>query len=78
MLLILGDIGTFLWTKIVLPQCLQLADCLTKLSPDYVITVADRYETIATAITSSYLNLKTIHIQGGEVTGSIDNKVRNE
>lgn len=56
---------------------IQLADCLTKLSPDYVITVADRYETIATAITSSYLNLKTIHIQGGEVTGSIDNKVRN-
>jgi UDP-hydrolysing UDP-N-acetyl-D-glucosamine 2-epimerase len=56
---------------------IQLADCLTKLSPDYVITVADRYETIATAITSSYLNLKTIHIQGGEVSGSIDNKVRN-
>jgi UDP-hydrolysing UDP-N-acetyl-D-glucosamine 2-epimerase len=50
---------------------------LSNLSPDYVITVADRYETIATAITSSYLNLKTIHIQGGEVTGSIDNKVRN-
>lgn len=56
---------------------IQLADCLTKLSPDYVITIADRYETIATAITSSYLNLKTIHIQGGEVSGSIDNKVRN-
>lgn len=56
---------------------IQLADCLTKLSPDYVITIADRYETIATAITSSYLNLRTIHIQGGEVSGSIDNKVRN-
>jgi UDP-hydrolysing UDP-N-acetyl-D-glucosamine 2-epimerase len=56
---------------------IQLSDCLSNLAPDYVITIADRYETIATAIASSYLNLKTIHIQGGEVTGSIDNKVRN-
>jgi UDP-hydrolysing UDP-N-acetyl-D-glucosamine 2-epimerase len=56
---------------------IQLSDCLKNLAPDYVITIADRYETIATAIASSYLNLKTIHIQGGEVTGSIDNKVRN-
>ena len=56
---------------------IQLADCLNNISPDYVITIADRYETIATAIASSYLNIKTIHIQGGEITGSIDNKVRN-
>jgi UDP-hydrolysing UDP-N-acetyl-D-glucosamine 2-epimerase len=56
---------------------IQLSDCLTSLSPDYVVTIADRYETIATAISSAYLNIKTIHIQGGEITGSIDNKVRN-
>jgi len=39
--------------------------------------VADRYETIATAIAASYLNIPLAHVQGGEVTGSIDEKVRH-
>jgi UDP-hydrolysing UDP-N-acetyl-D-glucosamine 2-epimerase len=42
-----------------------------------VVTIADRYETIATAIAASYMNLPLVHIQGGEVTGSIDEKVRH-
>lgn len=45
--------------------------------PDAVITIADRYETIATSISSSYMNIPLIHIQGGEVTGNIDEKVRH-
>lgn len=45
--------------------------------PDLVVTIADRYETIATAISASYLNIPLIHIQGGEVTGNIDEKVRH-
>jgi len=39
--------------------------------------VADRFETIATAIAASYLNIPVAHVQGGEVTGSIDEKVRH-
>ena len=41
-------------------------------SCDAVITVADRYETLATAVAASYMNIPVVHVQGGEVTGSID------
>lgn len=45
--------------------------------PDIVVTIADRYETIATAIAASYQNVCLAHIQGGEITGNIDEKVRH-
>lgn len=45
--------------------------------PDAVITIADRYETMATALAAAYQNIPLIHIQGGEVTGNIDEKVRH-
>jgi UDP-N-acetylglucosamine 2-epimerase len=47
------------------------------LRPDIVVTVADRYETLATGVAASYLNIPLAHVQGGEVTGSIDEKVRH-
>lgn len=55
----------------------ELATIFDNLKPDMVISVADRYETIATAIAASYLNIPVAHVQGGEVTGSIDEKVRH-
>ncbi len=56
---------------------MELATVLDNLRPDAVVTIADRYETIATAVAASYMNIPLIHIQGGEVTGSIDEKVRH-
>ena len=50
---------------------------LEDLKPDFVITIADRYETIGTAISAAYLGIPLIHIQGGEITGNIDEKVRH-
>ena len=47
------------------------------LKPDAVITIADRFETIATSIAAAYQNIPLVHLQGGEVTGSIDEKVRH-
>ena len=55
----------------------ELATSFSNLKPDIVLTVADRYETIATAIAGSYMNIPVAHVQGGEVTGSIDEKVRH-
>ncbi len=49
---------------------LELATVFDHLEPDVVVTVADRFETIATAIAASYMNLPVAHVQGGEVTGS--------
>jgi UDP-hydrolysing UDP-N-acetyl-D-glucosamine 2-epimerase len=55
----------------------ELATVFDNLQPDAVVTVADRYETLATAVAASYMNLPVVHVQGGEVTGSIDDKVRH-
>jgi len=55
----------------------ELATIFDNIRPDVVVSVADRFETIATAIAASYLNIPVAHVQGGEVTGSIDEKVRH-
>ena len=55
----------------------ELATVFDNLEPDAVVTVADRFETLATAVAASYMNIPVVHVQGGEVTGSIDEKVRH-
>ena len=55
----------------------ELATVFNDLKPDMVVTIADRYETIATSIASAYMNIPLVHVQGGEVTGSIDEKTRH-
>ncbi len=55
----------------------ELATVFDDLRPDVVVTVADRYETLATAVAAAYMNIPVAHVQGGEVTGSIDEKVRH-
>lgn len=56
---------------------IELATVFDNLRPDVIVTIADRYETMATAVAASYMNIPLAHIQGGEVTGSIDEKVRH-
>ncbi len=56
---------------------LELPSAFERLEPDVVVTVADRFETIATAIAGAYMNIPVAHTQGGEVSGSIDESVRH-
>ncbi len=56
---------------------IELSQVFSDLKPDIVVTVADRHETIATAIAASYMNIMVAHTQGGEITGSIDESVRH-
>ncbi len=56
---------------------LELSTVFDNLRPDIVVTVADRFETMATAIAATYMNIPLAHLQGGEVTGNIDEKVRH-
>ncbi|MGB9338375.1 MAG: UDP-N-acetylglucosamine 2-epimerase [Polyangiales bacterium] len=56
---------------------IELATALDNLKPDFVVTIADRHETLATAVAAAYMNIPLVHIQGGEITGSIDEKVRH-
>lgn len=56
---------------------MELSTAFDNLKPDMVCTIGDRFETMATAIAASYMNIPLVHIQGGEVTGNIDEKVRH-
>lgn len=56
---------------------IELTTAFSNLKPDMVVTVADRFETMATAIAASYLNIRLVHLQGGEVSGNIDDRVRH-
>lgn len=56
---------------------LELSTVFDNLAPDIVVTIADRFETMATAVSASFMNIPLAHVQGGEVTGNIDEKVRH-
>lgn len=56
---------------------IELSSVFDLLKPDIVVTIADRFETMSTAVAASYMNIPLAHVQGGEVTGNIDEKVRH-
>ncbi len=56
---------------------LELANTLYNLKPDIVLVIADRFETISVSIAAAYQNIPLVHVQGGEITGNIDEKVRH-
>lgn len=45
--------------------------------PDFALVHGDRYECLGFALAVSYNNVPLVHTEGGEITGSIDNKVRS-
>lgn len=56
---------------------IELTSVFDRLKPDWVVTVGDRFETIATAIAAAYMNIRVAHTMGGEVTGTIDESIRH-
>src|SRR5687767_6987614 len=59
-------------------RCLGVfADTLADLRPDVVVIVADRYEALALAQAAVCMNVYIAHVEGGEVSGSIDERIRH-
>src|SRR3989339_2080984 len=56
---------------------MEFTTAFDNLQPDVVVLRADRYEVIAAAIAAAYLNISIAHIEGGDVTGTIDESVRH-
>lgn len=56
---------------------IRLSDIFQNHRPDIVVTVGDRFETMATAICAAYLNIPLAHTMGGEVSGTIDESIRH-
>lgn len=55
----------------------EFASEFHRLKPDVVLLIGDRYEALAAAIAAAYMNICIAHIQGGEVSGSIDESARH-
>jgi UDP-hydrolysing UDP-N-acetyl-D-glucosamine 2-epimerase len=56
---------------------MEFANEFQRLQPDVVLLIGDRYEALAASIAAAYMNIKIAHIQGGEVSGSIDESARH-
>lgn len=56
---------------------IELTSVMDELKPDIVITVGDRFETMATTIASAYMNIPLAHTMGGEISGTIDESIRH-
>ncbi len=56
---------------------MEFANEFQRLKPDVVLVIGDRYEALAATIAAAYMNLCIAHIQGGEVSGSIDESARH-
>ena len=56
---------------------LELPTIFEQLKPDIVLTVGDRFETMATTLAAAYMNIPIAHTMGGEVSGTIDESIRH-
>ena len=56
---------------------IEMATSLQDLKPDIVLTVGDRYETMATAISASYMNIPLAQTMCGEISGTLDEHIRH-
>jgi len=56
---------------------LEFTNGIHTADPDIVVICGDRYEQLAIAMAAAYLNKTIAHIEGGDVTGSIDESVRH-
>lgn len=56
---------------------IDFATAFENLRPDLVVVIADRFECLSMAMAASYMNIPLAHVEGGEVSGSIDESVRH-
>lgn len=57
---------------------LGFADALSRLSPDALVILGDRFEALAAAQTAMILRIPVVHLHGGEITeGAYDDAIRH-
>lgn len=56
---------------------IELPTIFGQAKPDVVLTVGDRFETMATTLAAAYMNIPIAHTMGGEVSGTIDESIRH-
>lgn len=56
---------------------MELAQAFNNFQPDNVLIIADRYEALAIAMAAMCMNIPITHLEGGELSGSIDERIRH-
>lgn len=56
---------------------MEFTTAFDNLRPDVVVVRGDRYEVLSATVAASYLNIPVAHIEGGDVSGTIDESVRH-
>ncbi|XP_006629788.2 bifunctional UDP-N-acetylglucosamine 2-epimerase/N-acetylmannosamine kinase isoform X2 [Lepisosteus oculatus] len=55
----------------------KLPDVLHRLQPDVLIVHGDRFDALALATAAALMNIRILHVEGGEVSGTIDDSIRH-
>ncbi|MDP3512784.1 MAG: UDP-N-acetylglucosamine 2-epimerase [Sulfuritalea sp.] len=55
----------------------RMSDVLNELRPDILVLYGDRGEVLATAITAIHLGIPIAHLQGGDLSGNVDELMRH-
>ena len=56
---------------------LKLPSILKRLNPDIILCGFDRFDMYPFAISAALMNICLVHIEGGEITGTLDEKIRH-
>ena len=56
---------------------MEFSTAFEDLQPDVVFVIADRFECLPIAMAACYMNIPVAHVEGGEVSGSIDESIRH-
>ncbi|XP_050969880.1 bifunctional UDP-N-acetylglucosamine 2-epimerase/N-acetylmannosamine kinase isoform X2 [Labeo rohita] len=55
----------------------KLPDVLQRLAPDILLIHGDRFDALALATAAALMNIRILHLEGGEVSGTIDDSIRH-
>jgi len=56
---------------------MKLPDVLRQANPEIVVVHGDRFDAMAVAISAAFMNVCVCHLEGGEITGTIDESIRH-
>ncbi len=56
---------------------IEFSSVFDNLQPDIVVIRGDRFEVLSAAVAAAYMNKTIAHIEGGDVSGNIDESVRH-
>lgn len=56
---------------------IEFSSAFDDMKPDVVVVIADRFECLPIAMAAVYMNIPVAHVEGGEVSGSIDESIRH-